>query len=227
LIVSASKPPQNNKDRGPAWYELIAEYAQCVDDPVPALFAALGEEVKSNADDARADVDPCTVAEMPVHEQIGERLMTASNTAQLRGIRWHAIADETAGATLEGVLVNVEDRAMIEQVRAALQRPELRRFFDQSLHVRARNEVSFVTSAGEVGRIDRLVEFEDSVWILDYKTGGLHLPLAERATPYVEQMRKYQGAVRALHRTKPVHAALIFESGDLFEIESGSLGNGR
>ena len=47
----------------------------------------------------------------------------------------------------------------------------LARFFDPAQYVRAVNEVAYVTASGEVRRIDRLVESEYEMWVLDYKTG--------------------------------------------------------
>ena len=54
-------------------------------------------------------------------------------------------------------------------------------------------------------RLDRLVEFDTEVWVLDYKTrvtGG------ERAS-YLAQLAGYVAAVGPLYPGKPVKSALI------------------
>ena len=46
----------------------------------------------------------------------------------------------------------------------------LARFFDPAHYRRAWNELPFLTANGDFLRIDRLVEFEHEVWVLDYKS---------------------------------------------------------
>ncbi len=52
--------------------------------------------------------------------------------------------------------------------------------------LRAHNELAYVAESGDLRRIDRLVEFDDAVWVLDYKTGDAVDPenLAAAARPY-------------------------------------------
>lgn len=88
--------------------------------------------------------------------------------------------------------------------------PELARFFEPERYRNASNELSYVNEAGELKRIDRLVEFEDAVWILDYKTGA-------GSEAHVAQLAEYRSAMQAVYSGKPVHCALIFEDGRLQE----------
>lgn len=98
-----------------------------------------------------------------------------------------------------------------------LDQPETRRFFAEG---RGRNEVAYVGPDGQLRRIDRLVEFEAEVWVIDYKTGGLAEPdLARRAEPYREQLAEYRAAMRALFPDKPVRSALLFGDGRWLEVE--------
>jgi ATP-dependent helicase/nuclease subunit A len=105
--------------------------------------------------------------------------------------------------------------------RAAAERllaePGLARFFDASEFRLARNELEYLGADGELRRIDRLVEFDDEVWVLDYKTGGLDEPdLARRAAPHLKQVADYRQAVAALYPGRPVRAALVFTDGRLY-----------
>jgi len=106
-----------------------------------------------------------------------------------------------------------------EAARRLLARPELARFFDPADYARARNELEYLDAAGGLRRIDRLVEFADEVWVLDYKTGGLDEPdLARRAEPHLAQMADYRQAVSALYPGKAVRAALLFMDGQLWQV---------
>jgi len=71
-----------------------------------------------------------------------------------------------------------------------------------------------VDAQGELKRIDRLVEFDDEVWVLDYKLGE-----AASAARYRDQMLAYRAAMQAMYRNKPVRCALLFADGTLHEVQ--------
>jgi ATP-dependent helicase/nuclease subunit A len=87
----------------------------------------------------------------------------------------------------------------------------LRRFFDPARYRRAASELEFVLPDGSPGRIDRLVEFDDEIWILDYKSGQGD----GYADAYAEQLDRYAAAVRLIRPGKVVCAALIRPDGRL------------
>jgi len=62
-------------------------------------------------------------------------------------------------------------------------------------------------------RIDRLVEFDDEVWVLDYKLGD-----SEDAARYRSQMLEYRSAMQAVYAGKAVRCALLFADGMLSEV---------
>ena len=107
--------------------------------------------------------------------------------------------------------------SMWDDAMRLLGTPALARFFDPAMYVRAANEVSYAGASGDVRRIDRLVELEDALWILDYKTGELP-DSPELLAQYEAQMREYLGAMSAAARGKPVRAMLVFASGACREI---------
>ncbi|MEQ1836633.1 MAG: PD-(D/E)XK nuclease family protein [Candidatus Nitrotoga sp.] len=75
------------------------------------------------------------------------------------------------------------------------------------------NEMSYVNARGELRRIDRLVEFDDEVWVLDYKTGAPSDFMSHSA-----QMQEYRVAMQAVYVGKIVRCALLYSDGTLCEI---------
>jgi len=78
------------------------------------------------------------------------------------------------------------------QALAILTRPELERFFNPAHYRFARNEMDVM--GRELWRFDRVVAFDDTVWILDYKRNFLD---SERAM-YKAQLTRYREAGQAV-----------------------------
>jgi ATP-dependent helicase/nuclease subunit A len=89
----------------------------------------------------------------------------------------------------------------------------LQRFFDPQHYLSANNEMPYVNASGELKRIDRLVEFDDEVWVLDYKLGD-----SEDVAQHRAQMQEYQAAMQAVYAGKTVRCALLFADGVLSEV---------
>lgn len=102
---------------------------------------------------------------------------------------------------------------MHDEALKLLNHPRLRRFYDPAQFVSASNEMSF--SDGAVSRIDRLVEFEDAVWVLDYKTGEDVTPqtAARTASRHRPQIEAYRAAMRHAFPGKAVHGLIVFRDG--------------
>jgi ATP-dependent helicase/nuclease subunit A len=100
-----------------------------------------------------------------------------------------------------------------QQAQHLLALPPLQRFFDPQHYLSANNEMPYVNAAGELKRIDRLVEFDEEVWVLDYKTGESADP-----APYRAQMAEYRTAMQAVYAGKTVRCALLFADGKLSEV---------
>ncbi len=90
--------------------------------------------------------------------------------------------------------------------------PQLQRFFDPGQYLSACNELSYISENGELKRIDRLVEFDTEVWILDYKTGNDAVEL------HSQQLMEYRQAMTSLHPEKSVRCGIINGQGELREI---------
>ncbi|MBW8848856.1 MAG: UvrD-helicase domain-containing protein, partial [Burkholderiales bacterium] len=107
---------------------------------------------------------------------------------------------------------------LAQAAQAILASADCRPFFDAAELLWAGNEVP-VGQGGEDQRIDRLVQHRDGTWwVLDYKLGAT----PEREPAYIEQMRGYVAAVRALQPGEAVRAALISGTGRFVPVDVGA-----
>ena len=176
---------------------------------------------------ARVDIAPAMAgcAEVP---RIGARRLPTTPQADF-GTLVHAWL-EWSGRGLDADAIRArlaldgpEAAAVSAMARRILAVPEIAPAFDPACYRRAWNEFEFLAPDGESMRMDRLVEFEDRVWVLDYKTGGLEaVDPGRRAVPYAAQMQAYVGAAAALIPGKPVRAALVFGDGSVHWLEADS-----
>jgi len=109
-----------------------------------------------------------------------------------------------------------------DEAQAILRAPHLMRYFDPTHYRRAWNELPFLNAKSEFLRIDRLVEFEHEIWVLDYKSTEPASPetLSQSAQPHRAQLKKYMQAMQTLFPGKQMKGGLIFKAGQLFEIDS-------
>jgi ATP-dependent helicase/nuclease subunit A len=100
-----------------------------------------------------------------------------------------------------------------QQAQHLLSAPQLTRFFDARQYRSAYNEMPYINAKGELKRIDRLVEFDGEVWVLDYKLGD-----SGDAARYREQMQEYRAAMQSVYAGRSVRCALVFADGTLSEV---------
>jgi len=207
LIVSGSKGNKENKST--TWYERIAAEVIGQPNPLHKAVAVAAENLPGN------DREVALPAILPT----GKR--AARNTAQQqRGIWLHALLQHLTedGATDEHELrqrlaIPAEEIELLwQQAQHLLAAPQLVRFFDARQYRSTCNEMSYINAQGELKRIDRLVEFNDEVWVLDYKLGE-----SEDAGRYRAQMEEYRSAMQTAFAGKAVRCALIFADGLLVE----------
>ncbi|MGH8676986.1 MAG: UvrD-helicase domain-containing protein, partial [Burkholderiales bacterium] len=225
LFVSGSE----GRGSDGSWYHKIAE--------------ALAKAAVSRAELPRAEAAPLTKA--PVAPEtldpavldslcrpldVGSRTDTLIDPRRRYGVLLHALLERVTSPS------NIDDRQYLMQLlkttedefsklwndaQSIITAPEMRRFFDPAQYLRADNELAYAGESGEMRRIDRLVEFDDSVWILDYKTGDAIDPanLEVSARPYRTQLAEYRAAVTSLVSGKPVKSALVFAGGLLLPVD--------
>ncbi len=149
---------------------------------------------------------------------------TARTTSEQRHGTWlhallqhlvppQAVSDKGELQQRCGIPSNEMD-SLWQQAQHLLALPNLQRYFDPQHYRNACNEMPYINAHGELKRIDRLVEFDDEVWVLDYKTGA-----KPDVAPYRAQMREYCTAMQAVYADKTVRCALLFEDGVLREVE--------
>ena len=161
----------------------------------------------------------------PSATPVGRRILEADTPAIRRGIALHRLL-EVLGRGTDGLNEFALRRelkldaqtfvALAEEARHLITQPALARFFDPRQFLRAENELAFVNQDGEIGRIDRLVEFREEVWILDYKMGEAASP--SRIAAYRSQLATYRQAMAPLFPGKAVRTAVIFADGTLMEL---------
>ena len=94
--------------------------------------------------------------------------------------------------------------ALRSRAQAVFEMPALQRFFDPASFVRARNEFELVTGAG-TRRLDRVVEFESEVWVLDYK----RTLIGGDREAYRAQVREYIALLAPLYPAHKLRGGLI------------------
>ncbi|MDB5905188.1 MAG: UvrD/REP helicase, partial [Betaproteobacteria bacterium] len=199
-----------------------AVYGDALDRGTPPASAA-------PAPDARVStpVDPRLRDALPT----GERRPALSSRGQHYGTQFHRLMERlTAGADTQDraaiqkalALGDREFAPMWDSARRLMSDATLTRFFEPGTYTRAANELAYVTAAGEVRRIDRLVEFPDEVWVLDYKTGAPPDDAVLTAA-YDEQMQAYGAAVATMVPGKAVKGLLLFSGGEHRVIQLSAL----
>jgi ATP-dependent helicase/nuclease subunit A len=160
---------------------------------------------------------------------IGQRRpMEARTQATARGELLHACLAHLAPpgspvnllALARRLDLDRELTGLLARARELMALPALARFFSPAGYRRAHNELPLLLPGGETRRIDRLVEFDDEIWVLDYKTGerDATLAAAELLAHHGPQLADYGRAVAALWPGKPVRAALVLGTGELLPL---------
>jgi ATP-dependent helicase/nuclease subunit A len=213
LIVSGNsrgaEKEQNKK--APSWYDRIAAAASGRHNPLlrPAPVAGAEQAVGE------------TAVVLPAITPAGTRKVR-DTPQQQRGIWLHALLQhlappyasaDKAGLQAKCGIPDSEMESLWKQARALLEDASLQRFFDPRHYLGANNEMPYVNARGETRRIDRLVEFGDEVWVLDYKLSESGDP-----APYRAQLSEYRTAMQTVYAGKKVRCALLFAGGELSEL---------
>lgn len=106
---------------------------------------------------------------------------------------------------------------LIERVQLVINTPKLKPYLTDNQWVQAWNEIDIADKEGKSYRMDRLVEFDDHLAILDYK---LTIPEEgdEKYEKYRKQLQGYRAELGRIRKDKTNKAFLISAKGDLKEI---------
>jgi len=187
------------------------------------LAGAKAAQTKKAAGAKAAErADPRLNAPLPT----GERREALTGHGLSYGMHFHALMDRlSVGVPIERAalaralgLAEREFAPMWEQAQRVLASPALNRFFDAKQFKRAANEVSYVTEKGDVRRIDRLVDLDDAVWVLDYKTGETKSTSDELLTQYRAQVAEYCTAIGKAWPGRIVRGLIVFASAEALEV---------
>ena len=118
--------------------------------------------------------------------------------------RWLGISNEVANKALD-------------QATTVLNTQELHQYLTANEWVQAWNEIDVVSLDGRSFRLDRLVEFDDHLAILDYK---LTIPEegSEAHNKYCVQLNNYKQELARIRPDKPAKAYLISSKGEISEV---------
>ena len=227
LIVSGVEgrggPGQKN-----SWYEKIAAVAG---DAGGAEMDAEKYQLKHTL----TEHPPITIEADSRLEQplpTGTRLQPTPSAGMLHGTRFHAVMEQLTqspdrandDALQRQLQISADELgALMRDAERMINAPEYRRYFDATRYVRAANEAPLVTERGELLRIDRLVEFDEEVCVLDYKTGSLSGVDEATLASYREQVRNYCVHIARVfsgtHAGKQISGLILFTGGGSIEIK--------
>ena len=158
---------------------------------------------------------------------IGQRIAPATpSVATAVGEFFHACLEQHAppggrrdlSALARQLGLDADRHATIMRTaRALIEAPHLARFFQPKNFLRARNEMEILDGEGNTQRLDRVVEFDDEVWVLDYKTGPDAMLETDHALQqrHGDQLARYTQLLAQLHIHKAIHAAILLGDGRL------------
>ena len=212
LVISGSQGAREAKQL--TWYGRIAAVTGEQQNPLHAAspFTQAGE----GQGRGREVMEISLPAIIPAGQRAAR-----NTTLQQRGIWLHVLLQHLTEGRLDQAALQqclgipaAEIESLWQQAQSLLAAPQLARFFDAQQYRAACNEMPYINARGELKRIDRLVEFDDEVWVLDYKLGD-----PDDAARYRAQMAEYQIAMRAVYVNKEVKCALLFADGVLSELQ--------
>jgi len=219
LIVSGVADPRSSTANGVAegrWYSRFQGAQQIQPDTVLTAFAAT-QETEFPLAIFNPPALPTTLLELSA---------SFSNAEIEEGIALHALMERLTPAHAWPISMHAPEQiarwlpcslematVVSTQASTILAQSELAHFFNPAQHRFARNEMEVQTSAG-VARFDRVVMFDDELWILDYKRNFFD---SER-TEYAAQLTRYRAAAQQVFPDVRIRSGLITVDGRLTEM---------
>ncbi len=218
LLVSG-----NGELKETSWYGRMSAAVEEGDNPLLRAVDNIAPVLPGIA----VEIDTALLRPLPT----GQRAIRPT-AAQRKGIVLHALLQHLSASSPSTVVKNGEKtdkealqlkfdissgdiESLWQQAQYLLALPALQRFFDPQQYREACNEMPYVNARGELRRIDRLVEFDDEVWVLDYKSGA-----PSDSQSHSAQMEEYRVAMQTVYAGKIVRCALLYLDGTLCEISA-------
>jgi ATP-dependent helicase/nuclease subunit A len=105
-------------------------------------------------------------------------------------------------------------KRVIERATRVLTTTELMPYLTSGQWIAAWNELDIASKEGKSYRMDRLVEFDDHIAILDYKLTIPELG-SKKYEQYREQLQNYREELTRIRKDKPNKAYLISSFGEI------------
>jgi ATP-dependent helicase/nuclease subunit A len=107
---------------------------------------------------------------------------------------------------------------LVTRTQIVLEASALKPYLTSGEWVQAWNELDIASQEGKSYRMDRLVELDDHLAIIDYK---LTIPKegSEMYEKYRKQLQGYQAELTRIRRDKPNKAYLISSKGEIVEVK--------
>ena len=226
LIVSGAEA---NSSQNPSWYARLATVLTPNSELTPPdLTPTVAATITDHAPAINIEAELQLLRSAPA---CGQRSRSIDTPAMRHGTLLHRLLEQLAPPSpakdkarlqQEWGLATEAFEALWIEAQTILSAPHLARYFDPAHYQRAWNEIPFLNAKGEFLRIDRLVEFAQEIWVLDYKSTEIAsaATLAQAAKPHRAQLNNYIQAMQTLFPGKQMKGGLIFKAGLLFEISS-------
>ena len=80
--------------------------------------------------------------------------------------------------------------------------------------------MAYINRSCDIRRIDRLIEFDDEIWILDYKISldPDSKPSSEMLYQYKSQLVQYRDDFVKIRKDKPIRIGVVLIGGELIEL---------
>ncbi len=227
LIVSGIEATGN----GDAWYAKIRAAVSAGTDEGSAAVACAGAILDQKKYQLKQLLTPTPPKAETIDARLSQPLPTGTRNARAlhedeqsslrHGTNFHRAMElltQTPGMDVSALqraldLRDSEAQALWRDALTLLADAQYRRYFDPSQYLRATNEAPMVTARGDTLRIDRLVEFDDAVCVLDYKTGALATATPTLLDEYRFQVAAYCTHLQLAFAGKPVSGLIIFTGG--------------
>ena len=186
-------------------------------------------DIKENSEIIAGGVNEIDLNFNEEHFSLGTRSEEFNNTSMEFGTLVHKILeivtgdyesiDKEAMKNIFEAVPNDFDRAWDTSL-TIINSMRLKRFFNRHEYVKAQNEVAYVNRSGDIRRIDRLVEFDKEIWIVDYKISldQESKPSSQMRRQYTSQLVQYRDDLAKMRADKPIRVGVVLSSGVLIEL---------
>ena len=193
-----------------AWDQAKTDYQDSI---LKIESGALAKElIAKSLEQAKEEPDPEILEEGTNFHKLLEFLTADSNNpatppmpSEQEVMNWLGVDQEHA-------------QKLIVQTNSVLEAPELKRYLTSGQWIQAWNELDITSEEGKSYRMDRLVELDDHLAIIDYK---LTIPEfgSEKYEKYRKQLQGYQTELTRIRQDKPNKAFLISSKGEMVEVK--------